>query len=91
MFALFLLGEAADLALVLFRLFVEDLAPFRVDHVSDDMLGRFAEDFARFDAALRADDHLHAARERLACPRAQHAQVSHNAVSDNVLRHELRR
>ena len=42
---------------------------------------------ARLDAALRADDHLHAARIRFARARAKHAQVSHHAMSDDVLRH----
>ncbi len=50
--AFFLLGEAADLALVLLRLLMEDLAPAGVDHVGDHVLGRFAEDLARLDAAL---------------------------------------
>ena len=55
MLALFLLSEAANLALVLFRLLVKDLPPLGIDHVRDDMLGRLAEDLARFDAALRAE------------------------------------
>ena len=56
--------------------------------VDDDVVGRFAQHLARLEAALRAGDHLHAARVDFALPRAEHAEVAHDAMSNNVAGHE---
>ena len=61
--ALLLLEQAAELADVLVVLLAEDLAVLGVADLGDGVVGGFAQDLAGFEPALRAGDHLHAARK----------------------------
>ena len=67
----------------------EDLALLRVGELGDRLVGRFAQDFARFQAAARAKNYL-SPREKLSPPPAgrKDTQMAHDAMSHNISPHK---
>ena len=65
----------------------QDLALLGIDQLGDGLVGRFAQHFARFQAAAGAGDDLIAAHKRIATAGREDAEVAHHSVADDVFGH----